>query len=195
MKFLQQFNHKFINVFKRLHRCPLLLNKVCIVLRLNLNCASNLWSISSEIVRPLCLMKRGPFRSEFLVFASFSKMFTLLFLCSLKEGAKNILKHGWWSHLKKVTLWQSFVLERLTVIFSDLPGHVSLGNLYYIFEFRSSLLFHTLWFITFVKIASEEHSALKSAKGRNFEKLKKCRYLAFYQPHISYFYLHSFSHF
>ena len=101
---------------------------VCIVLRLNLNCASNLWSISSEIVRPLCLMKRGPFRSEFLVFASFSKMFTLLFLCSLKEGAKNILKHGWWSHLKKVSLWQSFVLERLTVIFSDLPGHVSLGN-------------------------------------------------------------------
>ena len=81
MKFLQQFNHKFINVFKRLHRCPLLLNKVCIVLRLNLNCASNLWSISSEIVRPLCLMKRDPFRSEFLVFASFSKMFTLVFLC------------------------------------------------------------------------------------------------------------------
>ena len=71
-RFKQQFkfNHKFINVFKRLHRCPLL--KQSIVLRPNLNCASDLWSIRTPILR----------KSPFLWIFSVCKLF------------KNVLVHS-----------------------------------------------------------------------------------------------------
>ena len=71
-KFKQQFkfNHKFINVFKRLHRCPLL--KQSIVLRPNLNCASDLWSIRTPILR------NSPF----------------LWIFSVRKLFKNVLAHS-----------------------------------------------------------------------------------------------------